>query len=146
MGDGGPQAKKTKRFVPLDVKLRSEAAAKANKVASHHLSEADFTKLAILMPRTDDGVRGVLADAGKHKAHGKWILRVTAAHERDQDKFNDCVGEMRAFVRGGRAAMEILYKVFHNIALHHGVHKEMDLVLDACNLYVHSQGLRLKKG
>ena len=141
MGDDGA-AKKAKRFVPLDVKLRNEAV---NVKKTPHLAEADFTKLAIHMPTTDSAVKSVLADSDKHKAHGKWILRITAAHERDQDKFTDCVGEMRAFVRGGRAAMEMLYKVFRNIVTHYGVHKEMDLVLDACGLYVHSQGFGLKK-
>ena len=140
--DGAATTKKAKRFVPLDVKLRNEAVSVKR---TPHLAEADFTKLAIHMPRTDAEVRSVLADNDKHKAHSKWILRITAAHERDQDKFTDCVGEMRAFVRGGRAAMEMLYKVFRNIVTHYGVHKEMDLVLDACGLYVHPQGLGLKK-
>jgi hypothetical protein len=139
--DGMP-TKKAKRFAPLDVKLRNEAVS-INKTP--HLAEADFVKLAIHMPTTDSAVKSVLADSDKHKAHCKWILRITTAHERDQDKFNDCVGEMRAFVRGGRAAMEILCKVFRNIVMHYGMQNEMDLVLDACGLYVSSWGLGLKK-
>ena len=63
----------------------------------------------------------------------------------DQDKFEDCVAEIGAFLRGGLPGMAVLEKVYKNIIKHFGMARYTDKVLGACNLYVHSEQNRLKR-
>jgi hypothetical protein len=72
-------------------------------------------------------------------AYGDDVLSVTQAHtSRDQAKFEDCILEMGAFVRGGIPGMACLDPVYHRILQHFGVAIDMEEVLEALKLYVHT--------
>ena len=66
--------------------------------------------------------------------YGDMILEVTVAHERDKDKFEDCVLEIDAFVRGGLPGMEVLNRVYPQILKHFNTGDERDDVFYACNV------------
>jgi hypothetical protein len=90
------------------------------------------------MPRTEEALRKLIPESFV-TAYGGAILETTTAHERDQDKFEDCVAEINAFLRGGLPGMAALERVYKTIVKHFGMEDDMEDVLDACKLYVHAE-------
>jgi hypothetical protein len=90
------------------------------------------------MPRDDASLARYLSQQ-QVEAYGDDVLQVTQAHtRRDQAKFEDCILEMGAFVRGGIPGMARLDSVYPNIIRHFGVMSELEEVLEALKLYVHT--------
>ena len=90
------------------------------------------------MPRDEDALSRFLS-LEQVAAYGDDVLSVTQAHaSRDQAKFEDCILEMDAFVRGGIPGMACLDPVYHRILQHFGVAIDMEEVLEALKLYVHT--------
>jgi len=123
-------------MVPLSKKLHRFRYTLVNK--QKMIFSADQVELvARYMPTDADALRTKcgLIDT-QIKAYGEQLLGITRAHERDQEKFEDCVAEINAFVRGGMAAMQILNKVYKRIIAHFGMDAEMYDVLKAAGVYV----------
>ena len=127
-------------------KLKQQNQLKLKAGTPVMLEDADIGLIARVMPKTTEELQKLLSNE-KMAEHESWILETTQSHTRDQNKFKDCVGEIRAFVRGGGAAMQILKKVHHNIIAHYGMDVEVATVLDACGLYWQpfEQVLKLKR-
>ena len=79
------------------------------------------------------------------KAYGAQILGITKAHGRDQEKFEECVAEIKAFVRGGMAGMQILNRVYTNIIKHYEMEPEMHDVLKAAGAYLDTDSGKIKR-
>ena len=115
------------------------------KVKPHELLDFDSIKLITRhLPRTEEALR-MLIPISFVTAYGERILEVTINHERDQDRFEDCVKEMDAFVRGGVPGMAVLDRVYKSILKQFGMEDEMEEVLDACKIYVHAERNCLKR-
>jgi hypothetical protein len=78
-------------------------------------------------------------------AYGERILEITAAHERDQADFEECVLEIKAFSRGGLPGMERLDAVYTQILKHFNMEGESEEIFDACSLYFDADRNRLKR-
>ena len=105
-------------MVPLSKKLHRFRYTLVNK--QKMIFSADQVELvARYMPTDADALRTKcgLIDT-QIKAYGEQLLGITRAHERDQEKFEDCVAEIKAFVRGGMTAMQILNKVYKLSLIH----------------------------
>jgi hypothetical protein len=97
------------------------------------------------MPRDDASLARYLSQQ-QVEAYGDDVLQVTQAHtRRDQAKFEDCILEMGAFVRGGIPGMARLDSVYRNILKHFGVESDMEEVLEALKLYVHAGQNKIKR-
>jgi hypothetical protein len=100
--------------------------------------------IAHCMPRTTEEL-GRLIPTGFVSAYGDQILEIVAGHARDQSAYEDCVCEIRAFVRGGRPGMEVLNRVYPQILKHHQMEDDAEEVMEACKLYYHQTQNRLKR-
>ena len=125
--------KKTKPMTrSLYCKLKTEHSARGTTPL---LDENDIRLMAQKMPQTPETLMAVLGCEAKMKAHSGWILPITKTHERDQDRFNDCAGEIAAFARGGGFAWQQLQRVFQSIIKTYDLELDKASVLDACGLY-----------
>jgi hypothetical protein len=130
----------------LSSKLKILRRSLKSKFKPLQLMDFEHIKLiARHMPRTEEALRKLIPESFV-AAYGNAILETTMAHERDQDKFEDCVTEIDAFLRGGLPGMAVLERVYKNIIKHFGMEDDTEDVLDACKLYVHTgqQCLRRK--
>ena len=97
------------------------------------------------MPRDEDSLARYLS-VEQIGAFGDDVLQVTQAHtSRDQAKFEDCILEMGAFVRGGLPGMARLDFVYPRILKHFGVMIDMEEVMEALKLYVHTGQNKIKR-
>lgn len=119
----------------LFTKLRRQHSHRCKGGSKLLLEDPEIISLARHMPRTPADLEKVIECAEKREIHSAWVLEITQAHWRDQEKFNDCVSEMMAFVNGGMAAMNILKNVFRRIIAHYGMDGDTTSVLDACGLF-----------
>jgi hypothetical protein len=79
-------------------------------------------------------------------AYGGGVLKITQAHtSRDQAKFEECILEMGAFVRGGLPGMHLLNSVYQRIMKHYGVWIDMEEVFEALKIYVHTGQNKIKR-
>ena len=78
-------------------------------------------------------------------AYGNRLLDITGRHERDQEKFEDCYREIKAFANGGEYAMQLLNKVCKRILEHFGMLDEKYDVLSAAGVYEDAETGRLKR-
>ena len=78
-------------------------------------------------------------------AYGDKIIELVVEHGRDQDRFEDCILEINAFVRGGLPGMDRLDKVFPQILKHFEMEDDMEEIMEACNLYIAPPQNRLKR-
>ena len=142
---GVPKAKKDSTF-PLKKPLQDMTESLYTKLRKQHslrckggskliLEEPEIISIARHMPRTAAELQKVLQCPEKREIHSAWVLETTQAHWRDQDKFNDCVSEIMAFVNGGTFAMTILKNVFRRIIAFYGMDGDTTSVLDACGLF-----------
>jgi len=107
----------------------------------------DFDHIKIIarhMPRTEEELIKLIPESFV-SAYGDKILNITLHHERDQDKFEDCIKEIGAFLRGGLPGMALLERVYTQILKGFGMEHEMEEVLDACRIYIHAEQNRLKR-
>jgi hypothetical protein len=89
--------------------------------------------IARYMPETKDELLKLIPESFVG-LYGDRILDVTVAHERDRDKYDDCVKEIGAFVRGGLPGMEVLNRVYPQILKHFDMEDERDDMFDACKV------------
>lgn len=110
------------------------------------LSDEQIASIARYMPRDMDALKPFLSTE-QANAFGAQLLDITCAHtSRDQAKFEECILEMDAFVRGGVPGMELLDKVYPNIMKHFDVsNDDMDEVLEALKLYVNHKQNKIKR-
>ena len=108
----------------LNSKLRTFKRAICRKHKPHLALDDNQTRLIIRhMPQNDDELRTKCAmDECQLKASGNQLLEMTRIHDRDQDKFETCIQEMRAFADGGLVGM--LNRVWLRIVETYGVTAE----------------------
>ena len=129
----------------LSSKLRCLRRTLRSKVKPLMLMDFDNIKvIARHMPKTTEHLSSLIP-ASFVTAYGEKILEVTMQHERDQEKFEDCVQEINAFLRGGLPGMNRLDRVYMQILKHFDMENEIEEVLDACKIYVHPEQNRLKR-
>jgi hypothetical protein len=125
-------------------KLR-ELRKKLRKSKLNPLFEDEkLSTIGRIMPRDEDSLRQILSSE-QADAFGDDILAITLLHSRDQAKFDDCILEMGAFVRGGLPGMELLDKVYPRIMQHYGVGDDKEVVLEVLKLFVHSGQNKIKR-
>ena len=123
-------------------KLKDEAQKNADP--KHALTMDDVQALARTMPRTVETLAKVI-NPKQVDAHKDWILGITTVHHRDQEQFDECAAELRAFAQGGGYAWHMLQGVFRNVIKHYGMADEMTTVLDACGAYFDPFQNKLKR-
>ncbi len=74
------------------------------------LQDEEFQKIARNRPRDVDSL-GKLLSSDPIEAYGDRVLEITQAHKRDQTKFEECILERGAFVRGALPGMVCLIRV-----------------------------------
>jgi hypothetical protein len=137
--DSGAEPKKQYAMQSLSSKLKILRRGLKSKFRPLQLMGFEHIQLiARHMPRTEEALRKLIPESFV-TAYGEAILETTIAHERDQDKFEDCIAEIDAFLRGGLPGMVALGRVYKNIIKHFGVEDDTEDVLDACRLYVHAE-------
>ena len=124
----------------LSSKLREyrKGSRKGEKIkASVLYNDEQLRSIARHMPRDVDTLRQYLSPE-QMNAFGDDLLRITQQHVgRDQEKFEECILEIGAFVRGGLPGMSMLDGVYHRILRHYEVADDMEEVFEALKLYVH---------
>ena len=129
----------------LSSKLRELRKTLKKKKANPAFEDEQLIAVARHMPRDEDALSRFLS-LEQVSAYGDDVLSVTQAHtSRDQAKFEDCILEMGAFVRGGIPGMACLDPVYHRILQHFGVAIDMEEVLEALKLYVHTGQNKIKR-
>jgi hypothetical protein len=122
--------------------LRRSLARKQQLV----FGEDQIRLIARHMPRDLESLRTkCLLTPPQIEAYGQQLLAITGAHERDQDKFEDCFREMQAFATGGRYAVELLNKVHGRILAHFGMEDEKYDVFSAAGVYEDPETGRLTR-
>jgi hypothetical protein len=122
----------------LSSKLRELRKTLKKKKNNPTFEDEQLIAVARHMPRDEDSLSRFLS-LEQVSAFGDDVLQVTQAHtSRDQAKFEDCILEMGAFVRGGNPGMARLDSVYPRILKHFGVMIDMEEVLEALKLYVHT--------
>lgn len=79
------------------------------------------------------------------KAYGKQLLAITTVHGRNQEQFEECIAEMRAFVNGGKPGLMLLNRVYKQIIAHYKAEAEMHDALKAAGVYTDMETGILKK-
>jgi hypothetical protein len=129
----------------LSSKLRELRKTLKKKKANPAFEDEQLIAVARHMPRDEDALSRFLS-LEQVSAYGDDVLSVTQAHtSRDQAKFEDCILEMDAFVRGGIPGMACLDPVYRRILQHFGVAIDMEEVLEALKLYVHTGQDKIKR-
>lgn len=109
------------------------------------LEDGQLISIARFMPRDYDSMKSFLS-ADQFNDFGDELLAITRTHtSRDQTKFEECLLEMGAFVRGGLPGMELLDRVYPRILKHFGVMDDMEDVLEALKLYVNPKLNKIKR-
>lgn len=103
------------------------------------------TYLILISKSRDMDSLALYLSSDQINAFGDDMLKLTLAHARDQEKFEDCILEIGAFVRGGLPGMERLDKVYHQIMRHYGVASDIGEVFDALNLHIYNDKIKRKK-
>jgi hypothetical protein len=107
------------------------------------LSTDQIKRITRALPTQADGLAGILTES-QLLTTSEDVLRITRAHERDQERFDECVLELRAFSSGGLYAMELLNNVYPNILTHYGMQGEKWEVLTAAGIGIDFKNGRLK--
>jgi len=127
----------------LSSKLRSfRKDLKKKKVG---FDDEQLISVARNMPRDLESL-GRFLSPEQISAFGDELLAITRAHTcRDQAKFEECLLEIGAFVRGGLPGMERLDRVYPRILKHYGVVNDMEEVFEALKLYVNPKLNKIKR-
>lgn len=131
----------------LDTKLRVFQKSLIRKHKPHVVFSAEQRSLiARHMPMNEEDLKvKAKMDDTQIKAYGAQLLSITRLHERDQSQFEECVAELKAFERGGRIGMEILNRVYTQIAHQFGVEDEIWEALSAAGVRMDSETQKLKR-
>ena len=125
-------------------KSQSEKMVKGPSIATL-LSDEQLTSIARHMPRDADSL-GKYLSPEQMDAFGEDLLAVTCGHTgRDQAKFEECLLEIDAFVRGGVPGMALLDRVYPTILKHYGVIDDAEEVLETLKLYMNAKENKLKR-
>lgn len=128
----------------LSAKLRTFRRTVARK--QHAVfSEDQCKRISRHMPKTFEALKSKCGFTDSQiKAYGNALLTIIASHERDQEKFEDCFKEIRAFATGGLYAIQRLNVVHKNILAHHGMQDEKYDVFDAAGVWEDPETGKLK--
>jgi hypothetical protein len=108
--------------------------------------EDQIKLIARHMPRDLEALRTqCLLTPPQVEAYGHRLLDITGKHERDQEKFEDCYLEIKAFADGGEYAMQLLNKVSARILKHFGMEDDKYDVLSAAGVREDAETGRLKR-
>ena len=135
----------------LSSKLRDFRRTLRSKFKANLIIDTDHLKsIAKHMPKTSAELCNLGVPVEVVDAYGDKILEITAQHSRDQEAFNDCVQEIKAFTRGGDPGMECLKRVYTQIIKHFGMENETEEVFEACDIYIDTytgkNSLKRKRG
>jgi hypothetical protein len=119
----------------LSSKLRDLRKKLRKSKLEFSFQDEELSSIGRRMPRDVDSLRKILSPE-QVDAFGDDILTITQLHSRDQAKFDDCILEMGAFVRGGMPGMEFLDKVYLRILQHYEVGDDTDVVFEALGIFV----------
>ena len=136
-----PKTKKKKMSLSSKLETMCRALEAEGVVA---LDSEQVERIARHMPRSESDLSKLIPD-GCVSAYGARILDITIHHERDQERFEDCIQELKAFLRGGMAGVARLRKVYTQILKGFAMENEKDEVLAACDLYVHAEDKKLRR-
>lgn len=118
---------------------------KGKPTKGKEFKDEQLVAIARYMPRDADSL-GKILSSEQMDAFGNELLSLTCAHtSRDQAKFEDCLLEFGAFVRGGLPGMDVLNRVYPRILQHYGVADDMEEVFEALKLYVNLKQNKLKR-
>jgi hypothetical protein len=120
----------------LSSKLRDLRKKLKKSKSEFSFNDEELSAIGRRMPRDANSLSHFLTSK-QMNAFGDDILAITTLHSRDQAKFDDCILEMGAFVRGGIPGMEFLDKVYTRILQHYEVGNDTDVVFEALGLFVH---------
>jgi len=130
---------------PLSSKVRTFRRSLARK-QQLVFGEDQIKLISRHMPRDFETLRTKCGLTPRQiESYGNRLLAITGAHERDQEKFEDCYKEIKAFASGGLYAMERLNKVGARILEHFGMEDEKYDVLSAAGVYEDAETGRIKK-
>lgn len=88
------------------------------------------------MPRDLKALRiKCLLTPSQIEVYGSSLLDITGKDKRDQEKFEGCYREIRAFAAGGDYAMQLLNKVCERIFKHFGMQDEKYDALSAAGVH-----------
>jgi hypothetical protein len=103
------------------------------KLQSTHALTADQLKCVVThLPRDADRLREMAP--GMDEGDMEKVLAITRAHERNQERFAECVSHLRAYVRGGEYSMHLLNKLYGVIIAYFGMQDETWEVLIAAGV------------
>jgi hypothetical protein len=110
------------------------------------LNDEQLISIARYMPRDAESL-GKYLSPEQMDAFGEDLLAVTCGHtsSRDQAKFEECLLEIDAFVRGGVPGMALLNRVYPNILKHYCVTDDMEVILETLKLYMNVKENKLKR-
>ena len=129
----------------LSSKLRELRKTLKNSKTNPTLGDGDISAVARNMPRDLHSLEKYLSSE-QVDSYGDEVLKITQAHtSRDQAKFEECILEMGAFVRGGMPGMHLLDSLYQRIMKHYGVSIDMEEVFEALKIYVHMGQNKLKR-
>ena len=129
----------------LSSKLRELRKTLKKSKMNPALSDEDISSVARNMPRDLECLVKYLSSE-QVDAYGSGVLKITQAHtSRDQAKFEECILEMGAFVRGGMPGMHLLNSVYQRIMKHYGVWIDMEEVFEALKLSMNIAQNKIKR-
>jgi ribonuclease D len=129
----------------LSSKLRELRKTLKKSKTNPTLKDEDICAVARNMPRDLECLVKYLSSE-QVDAFGGEVLSITQAHtSRDQAKFEECILEMGAFVRGGLPGMHLLNSVYQRIMKHYGVWIDMEEVFEALKLSMNIAQNKIKR-
>ena len=108
------------------------------------LSTDQIKLIARRLPRDMDALETILSKE-EISIMGESVLSITQKHERNQERFDECVRELRAFSSSGLYAMHLLNKVHPLILDYYGMQGEKWEVLSAAGVSIDFQTGKLIK-
>ena len=121
----------------LSSKLRDfRKTLKKKTKSARTFADEQLNAISKHMPMDAASLEKILSK-GQMAAFGEGVLEITQGHTiRDQEKFDECISEMDAFVRGGLPGMECLNKVYPQIFKHFCVEDDSEDVFEALGLFL----------
>ena len=99
---------------------------------THTLTEDQLKCVVTYLPRDANHLREIVPDI--NESNVEKVLAITRAHERNQERFTECVSHLRAYVRGGEYSMHLLNKLYGVIIAYFGMQDETWEVLIAAGV------------
>ena len=96
------------------------------------LTADQLNRVVARLPRDADSLREMAP--GLDEGDVEKVLAITRAHERNQERFTECVSHLRAYVRGGEYSMHLLNTLYGVIIAYFGMQDETWEVLIAAGV------------